>query len=99
MFMAMPDGPGEKKPLKPTPLLRVAIIFGVVSTGLAAGAVGAMMHVLEGGRGWGIAGLVVAAMCYGLTGYFLWGYRYLIRQQEQRPGSAGYEADDASNGG
>ena len=72
---------------KPTPLIQVGIIFGLVGAAMAAGAVATIMHVLKGGLAWGILGLVGSALAFGLSGYIFWGYRYLSRRPELRPGT------------
>lgn len=63
-----------------SPLTRVGIIFGLVGLALAAASIAAIFGALRGGLGLGIAGLIVALLLFGLSGYFFWGRRYLGRR-------------------
>jgi hypothetical protein len=67
-------------PSKPTPLIRLAAISGIVSLVLLGTAVATLTHALPGGIGMATAGFVLAFLTACLSGYLFWGYGYLRRK-------------------
>lgn len=72
---------------KPTPLIRVGIVAGLVGAAMAAGAVTDMVHARNGAFAWDIVILFGAVLALGVSGYLFWGYRYLSRRPQLRPGT------------
>lgn len=78
-----PKSGGEK----PTSLIKAGIAAGLIGAVLAAWAVTAMVHDRNEAFAWDIVGLFGAVLTLGLSGYLFWGYRYLSRRPELRPGT------------
>jgi hypothetical protein len=73
---------------KPTPLIRVGIAFGLGGAVVAVWAVTDMMHAHNEAFVWDAVILFAAALALGVSGYLFWGYRYLSKRPELRPGTA-----------